>query len=258
MIICIYCNKIFSNKSNLVKHQNTRLCIQNQSQYQIEKESKYKLEEQTKKIQEQSEKIEAQTKQIQEQTEQLNHALAQIQELKEDNIKLKTRLEIYSEQKQEFPSTHTTNNTTNNITIINQLQVLDLNPKSISRLAFRHFSLDYLKQENKGVANFTINHVIRDSNGKPNYICTDPSRKIGKYKSTDDNIVTDFGMTTLSDTVYNSIKNAVQSLVMQNIVQEGTSRDDNRYYKHERKLNKNSPDFTNEIVKAVYSRNIQN
>ena len=280
-MICNYCNKKFSNKSNLIKHQNTRLCIQNQnSEYKfqehsekiesqtkqiqeqcekIESQTKHiqeqseKIESQKKHIQDQSEKIETQTKQIQEQSEQLSLALSKIQELKEDNIRLQTRLEIYSEQKQDFHSIH---NTTNNITIINQLQVLDLNPKTISKLASRHFSLDYLKQENKGVANFTINHVIKDSNGKPNYICTDPSRKIAKYKSADDNIVTDLGMSVLADTVYKSIKHAVTSLVMGNILKEWTTRDDNQYYKHQKNLDKNSPDFTDEIAKAVYLKNV--
>ena len=239
-MICNYCNKTFSNKSNLIKHQKTKSCVEKQTELQTE-ELKQELKQELNNI-----KLE------------LENAQKQIKELKEENIKLQTRLEIYSEQKQDHPSIHnTTNNiTNNNTTIINQLQVLDLNPNSISKIAFRHFSLDYLKQENKGVATFTINHVIRDSNGKPNYVCTDPSRKIAKYKSEDDNIVTDFGMTVLSNTVYKSIKNAIQSLVMKNILEEGTSRDDNRYYKHEKKLNKNSPDFTNEIAKAVYSKNV--
>ena len=243
-MICNYCNKTFSNKSNLIKHQKTKSCVEKQT----EKQTKKQTELQTEELKQELNNIKL----------ELENAQKQIKELKEENIKLQTRLEIYSEQKQEHPSIHnTTNNiTNNNTTIINQLQVLDLNPKSISKIAFRHFSLDYLKQENKGVATFTINHVIRDSNGKPNYVCTDPSRKIAKYKSVDDNIVTDFGMTVLSNTVYKSIKNAIQSLVMKNILEEGTSRDDNRYYKHEKKLNKNSPDFTNEIAKAVYSKNV--
>jgi len=252
---CEYCNKLYSNKQNLVRHQKTDSCIIVQNLQQ-----------------------------------KLNDALSEIETLKQDNIKLRTRLEVYSEQKQEFkqheietlrqdniklqtrlelyseqkPSINinstTTNNNISNTKIINQLQVFDLNKTAITKIAREHFTLDYLKEENKGVAKFTINHVIKDSNGNPNYICTDLSRKTAKYKSVDNNIVTDVGMENLSDTVYNSIKNKVTNLVMTNRLNEQEERPlhENPYYINQQNLDKTSPDFSNQIAKAVYLKNIQN
>ena len=177
-----------------------------------------------------------------------------INQLKEDNIKLQTRLEVYMEQKEEHktPSIHITNN----MTIIDKLQVFNVNPDSLLKTANRHFTLDYLKQENIGVAKFALKHIMRDSQGRFNYICTDPSRKIGKYKTGDNTIVTDFGMETLTDIVYKSIKIPINKLVLRNL-EDGMELIQDKNYKHQQNINKNSPEFINEVVKCSYIKNIK-
>ena len=177
-----------------------------------------------------------------------------INQLKEDNIKLQTRLEVYMKQKEEHktPSIHITNN----MTIIDKLQVFNVNPDSLLKTANRHFTLDYLKQENIGVAKFALKHIMRDSQGRFNYICTDPSRKIGKYKTGDNTIVTDFGMETLTDIVYKSIKIPINKLVLRNL-EDGMELIQDKNYKHQQNINKNSPEFINEVVKCSYIKNIK-
>lgn len=272
---CQYCNKTYSNKQNLVKHQKTESCINKQNlRLQLDKAQSENKELKDEIIRlntrlEVYSQNECEIKTVRENYEsKINSLTDEIKTLTTDNIKLQTRLEIYSEQKQEnCPSINITNNNniSTNTKIINQLQVLDLNKNNISKIANRHFTLDYLKKENKGVAQFTINHVIKDSDGKPNYICTDISRKIAKYKSVDNSIVTDFGMEKLSSTIYDSIKNKVNSLVMTNMAEEWWGQEgqeekeeneQNPYYINQLNLNKNSPEFYNHIAKAVYSKNI--
>lgn len=184
MNYCQYCDKSYSNKQNLLKHQKTKSCVKNQS------EKINNFEELQMKNKEQESKIIDLQLQFELELSKLNAKIEEqqsiINQLKEDNIKLQTRLEVYMEQKEEHhPSIHITNN---NTTIIDKLQVFNVNPDSLLKTANRYFTLDYLKQENRGVAKFALKHIMRDSQGKFNYICTDPSRKIGKYK-TDDNIL---------------------------------------------------------------------
>ena len=268
---CQYCNKSYSNKQNLVKHQKTESCISKQNiiknlRLQLD-DTKLQLDDtklqldtaqsEIKALRDEIIRLKTRLEVYSEQKEDNYNYQDELKSLREDNVKLQTRLEIYSEQKQEnYPSINITNINTNT-KIINQLQVLDLNKTTISKIAKEHFTLDYLKKENRGVAQFTINHVIKDSEGKPKYICTDISRKIAKYKSDDNSIVTDFGMEKLSDTVYDSIRNKVNSLVMMNMAEDfETKLDTNPYYINQLNLNKNSPEFYNHIAKSVYSKNI--
>ena len=252
---CQYCDKSYSNRQNLVKHQKTKSCVQNRTK---------EIEDQTEIIDQQELKNKKQESEIQELQFELQLQISKneelqsiISQLREDNIKLKTRLEVYMEQKEEHkhPSIHITNNNTHNTTIDN-LQVFNLNPDSLLKTANRHFTLDYLKQENRGVAKFALKHIMRDPQGKFNYICTDPSRKIGKYKTDDNTIVTDFGMETLTDIVYRSIRIPINKLVLSNL-EDGMNLLEDKNYKHQQNINKNSPEFINEVVKCSYIKNIK-
>ena len=266
---CEYCKIQYSNKQNLVKHQNTKSCVQKRSDsdiYTCEKcnkkfSSNVLLENHRCSI---SGEIVVELRETKRELEEtitlLLRAREEIRILREDNFKLETRLEIYLEKYTESSnlSSERTNQTindtptsTNPTSIIQKLQILELNVESISKIANQYFTLEYLKEENKGVAKFTINHVIRDSTGKFKYICTDPARKIGKYKSTDNNIVTDFEMDIISNIVYDSIKIPVNRLVMD--IDEESKSD---VYNHQQNLNKDSSDFTKEISKHTYVKNI--
>jgi hypothetical protein len=152
-MICNYCNKTFSNKSNLIKHQKTKSCVEKQTELQTEE-----LKQELNNI-----KLE------------LENAQKQIKELKEENIKLQTRLEIYSEQKQDHPSIHnTTNNiTNNNTTIINQLQVLDLNPNSIFFFIIFYESLSLFKKNNVVFEPEVESIIVKESREKIGNINTD-------------------------------------------------------------------------------------
>ena len=235
-----------------MKNQKNR-DLQLQFELQRNEELNAKIEEQQSiinQLKEDNIKLQTRLEVYMEQKEE-NHPLNQ---LKEDNIKLQTRLEVYMKQKEEHktPSIHITNN----MTIIDKLQVFNVNPDSLLKTANRHFTLDYLKQENIGVAKFALKHIMRDSQGRFNYICTDPSRKIGKYKTGDNTIVTDFGMETLTDIVYKSIKIPINKLVLRNL-EDGMELIQDKNYKHQQNINKNSPEFINEVVKCSYIKNIK-
>jgi hypothetical protein len=74
-------------------------------------------------------------------------------------------------------------------------------------------------------------------------------------------------MDIISNIVYDSIKRPVNRLVMDNQVQneihvDGESKSDsnslfnNKFYNHQQNLNKDSSDFTKEISKHTYVKNI--
>ena len=41
--------------------------------------------------------------------------------------------------------------------------------------------MDYIMDGQKGVAEFTYHHLLKDQEGKSNYLCSDPSRKFFKF-----------------------------------------------------------------------------
>jgi hypothetical protein len=282
---CEYCKIQYSNKQNLIKHQNTKSCVQKRSASDIytcvkcnkKFSSNVLLENHRCSISgEIVVELREAKRELEETITQLLRAQEEIRILRQDKFKLETRLEIYLEKTNEkyIESSNLSSdranqylNDTGNSTItptptpnahtsiIQKLQILELNVESISKIANQYFTLEYLKEENKGVAKFTINHVIKDSTGKFKYICTDPARKIGKYKSTNNNIVTDFGMDIISNIVYDSIKIPVNRLVMDTEIHiDQESKSD--VYNHQQNLNKDSSDFTKEISKHTYVKNI--
>ena len=75
----------------------------------------------------------------------------------------------------------TNNNTTNNT--LNITTCLDFNNiDKIKNVIENDFDIDYAVRGQKGLAHFVNEKLLKDDNGKPIYICTDPSRQIFKYK----------------------------------------------------------------------------
>jgi Skp family chaperone for outer membrane proteins len=125
---------------------------------------------------------------------QLEDALRREQELREDFNKLATVSAKRST---------TTNNTTNNL----NMGVFDKSAADIKRIVDEKYDRAYLIQGQKGVAIFTNKHVLNHDVGKPPiYVITDRSRGNGKYKISEDEVVTDTGMNGLTKKVYPSIK----------------------------------------------------
>jgi hypothetical protein len=79
----------------------------------------------------------------------------------------------------------TTNKTTNKVSI---LTPLDLSTDRLKELVEANFTSSHLLEGQKGVARFTIEHVIRNEEGNLQYICTDPARHTFRFKEGDTEI----------------------------------------------------------------------
>jgi hypothetical protein len=74
-------------------------------------------------------------------------------------------------------------NITNNNKILNIVTPLNLtNTDQLKTIIDTKYKLDYIFSGQKGIAKFAIDHILKDEEGNPKYVCTDPSRQIFKYK----------------------------------------------------------------------------
>lgn len=102
------------------------------------------------------------------------------------------QLEVYKHQlyeddkfikeiaKQPRNQTNQTTNTQNNL--IN-MTPLDISEAGFSQCIQDKFTKNYLLNGQKGAARFAVDNLLKDSDGKLKYVCTDPSRQIYRFKT---------------------------------------------------------------------------
>jgi len=189
MNTCEYCNKSFSNKSNLSNHQKTaKFCLdKRESEYKeyiciCEKifTTKINLERHVKSC-------------------KISNTISR----NEENIKLKNENKIYLKQLEDkdkhikeleaqlasialagvTKSTTTNNNISNINNKILNISPLDLNDsEKFKTILDSKFDTNYILDGQKGLAHFAKDHFLKDDDGKLKYICTDPGRQTFKYK----------------------------------------------------------------------------
>ena len=94
-----------------------------------------------------------------------------------NNVLLRSQACVEEIAKQ--PKTTTNNKTTNKVSI---LTPLDLSAERLKELVEANFTNSHLLEGQKGVARFTVEHVIKDEDGKLQYICTDPARHTFRFR----------------------------------------------------------------------------
>jgi hypothetical protein len=187
---CEYCEKSFSTKSNLINHQKTAKYCLNKQQKNIIKEYKCCCQKifTTKIIFERHNKI---CKIYKEENTKFENKIY-LQKLENENKIYLEQLEKKDKHIKELEaqlanialagvtkSSITTNNINNKILNISSL---DLNDDKIKTILDSKFDHNYIIDGQKGVAQFLVDHYLKDEDGKLKYICTDPSRQIFKYK----------------------------------------------------------------------------
>ena len=195
---CDKCDKMFTLKSSLNRHLNT--CG-----------SKVDIINQVKELTSENQNIKEQNNILK---KQLGDALEREEKLRQDY----KNLALTCANKTTNNNNNTITNTTNTInnTSVN-LSIFDKTEDDISKLVSDNYDKNYLVEGQKGMAKFTCKFVINntDKNKAPIYAITDKSRKNGKYKISDDEIVDDQGFSGLGKKIYPPIKQKA-IVIMQN------------------------------------------
>jgi hypothetical protein len=162
---CFVCGKIYSYKQRLIIHLNQ--CTNLYNLNLILKDKNSFIENLEMKIK--SKDIEIKSKDI------------EIKLIRDEQKIYKKDHEFIYELAKQPKNIINTNNTNNNK--INIISPLDLkNVDKLKNIINDNYKLDYIFSGQKGIAKFAVEHILKDDEGNPKYICTDPSRQIFKYK----------------------------------------------------------------------------
>jgi hypothetical protein len=214
MFTCVYCEKVFSSKHNVIRHQGICKSKKNhviemnqkieflQAQHQkelqsLEKEKKREIEALTKQLKIQENQLEKEKKrEIEALIKQLKTQENQVKELQN---------QIFELAKQ--PKNNITQNTNNHnqrtLNIINQLAPYDLTEKSVRATVEKHYDKEMMLKGPEGLVQFVVEYVLtQPETGKKKMLCSDMSRKCGKYLSPDGkSLVKDFKMNHTLDLI---------------------------------------------------------
>ena len=206
---CFACGIGFTLKSSLYSH--LKICKENTSEKELRREyerrekeiiSTYdkKLQENNietnKKMSEKDKIISEQKNIIKElQTEYKRHMEMQ-------NKDLQDRMQSMAEKAIDKPSTlnqNTINQVINNLLHITTEHLND---------QVQYLTIDHVKNGAVGYANYALEHPLKDR-----LVCTDTSRKKGKYKDSDGNIVSDPEMSSITKKLFLAIKDRNTELI---------------------------------------------
>ena len=206
---CFACGAGFTLKSSL--HSHLKICKENTPETELRREyerrekeiiSTYdkKLEENNiennKKMSDKDKIISEQKNIIKElQTEYKRHMEMQ-------NKDLQDRMQSMAEKAIDKPST-VNQNTINQI--INNL--LPITTEHLNNQA-QYLTIDHVKNGAVGYAKYALEHPLKDR-----LVCTDTSRKKGKYKDSDGNIVSDPEMSSITKKLFLAIKDRNSELI---------------------------------------------
>lgn len=145
---------------------------------------------------------------------ELEHRDQQLLEAKEQIKELQDKLENVAISAVSRP-TITTNNTQNNMLI--NLTPFDINKNNFTEKIQKHFDKNYLVNGQKGVAQFVVEKILKDKDGKLMYICTDPSRQIYRFKGNDGIMERDIKAKKLTSALYEEIKSKSYTITNEEI-----------------------------------------
>ena len=189
LISCEFCSKIFTSqilKTHLQSCKNKK----EHDKDELLKEKDDIIQEKDDIIQEKDDMIGKLLKEKDELLEEKDELLKEkddiIQELKNKIIKLETENDIYKSEHELIKKLASQPKITNNnkINVVNNF--ID-NPEKVKQIVNEKLVNDYIMDGQKGVARFAYDSLIKDDEGNINYFCTDPSRKIFKFKNSNGN-----------------------------------------------------------------------
>ena len=206
---CSFCSKFFvSNFIN--KHLETCKLLKNNiienfkeeiKVLKIELENKSKLEkiliidlenkmENEKELKNKDNLIKLLQEKIQNEIQEKRKLREEILELK---IELKTKDEVYKKDHScLIDIAKQPKHISNNNKIVNIQTPFDFNNIELAKQIIEEkYNMNYILEGQKGMADFTVENMLKDENGNFKYICTDPSRNIFKFKDPSGEIIKD-------------------------------------------------------------------
>ena len=209
---CEFCHKILSSKQKLEIHKKKCEIIEEKVEFKCEYcdkilSTKQKLENHKNICDKKKDK------ELERKDKELERKDKELKELKENNIKIETQNENYKEQlkKQEeqikdlqdkleklankaIDRPTTTNNT------LNIASFMDFNDiDKAKNMIENKLDINHVIDGQKGLARFVKDMFLTDDDGKLLYLCTDPSRRIFKYKDSTGEIKKDIEAKKLTD-----------------------------------------------------------
>jgi len=241
--VCLKCNKKLSTQNRLYTHEQT--CKKHMEDI-IRKECEQKLIEKDKIILERDLLISEQKIIIKE-----LHAEYKKQ-IDMQNKDFHDRMQSMAEKAIDKPSTVTKNNTTQ---IINNL--LPITNEHLNEQV-QFLTKEHVTNGAVGYAKYALEFPLKDR-----LVCTDSSRKKGKYKDSDGVIVTDPEMTNITRKLFSAIKDRNAALIDEHALDlkvkldQFNSCSDNEMDDDESKTFSSSTDQLIDYITAAYSQKRQ-
>ena len=217
-LVCKYCNFLSYSDKDFDYHQNN--CIV------FLKSKNQELQDENKDIVYFQNKIEFCEKQL---VDKENYYEKQL--IEKDNQIKHLQEQIVSITKTAVSKPTTTNNNNINNKILN-MSVLNLDNENIKSIINDKYNLDVISEGQKGVAKFATNFLLKDSDGNLNYVCTDASRKIFKYKNNAGELEKDMNAQRLTDILTdNGIFKTTSQITTDHWTNDDGSIDDDKFSK---------------------------
>lgn len=222
---CKFCNRTFKNKRSLDNHQNkAKYCLDIQKKLGRDitanifkcKYCSKELHDRVRKthmckafMKHEIDKRDQQIESLQRKLEALKIKSSMEKNfLEKRNAKCEMKNDKLRDKILLLKSNNSINNSTNNTKLneeLNALEPLIFDKKEFTRIIQEKFTKGYLIDGQHGVARFVVEHLLKDKNGNRNYICSDPSRHVYKYKDENGDIKRDVGAIKLINAIIDSI-----------------------------------------------------
>lgn len=168
---CSYCAKKFTTKQHLTIHYTT--CKE-----KYKKDGLSKLESKIKELEDENQNLESELLLVK---ENLNQKNDEITELKNKISNLEGVLKNYEKDQEFIKSLASKPKVINNNKILN-INTLNIDKNKVRNILENKFDRNSILNGQKSLAEFAVNNLLKDDSGNLNYICTDPSRHIYRYK----------------------------------------------------------------------------
>ena len=210
---CEFCSNTFKDIYAVKKHQKTaKYCLEIQGKTNVEKENIEKLLLKLTALATENSQLKSENTQLKSENTQLK---SENTFLKEENAEYRKTIADIAKTPQTI--NNTTNTTQNNLLM---LTPFELNRERFSNMIKESFTKDYMIEGQKGVAKFAVDKLLRDENGKLQYVCTDPSRQIYKFKTVEGEMERDVKARKLTKSIVEELKKKAQNITLQTVTDD--------------------------------------